>query len=193
MYKEKDEKKRSFSLMHCWNVLQHEQKWTDQRPAKKQKSSSREGPRSCTPETNESHLGDEEQGPSHTSPRKGRPIGKKKEKDRRGKNLVAHGENLYMEAMENMWLKREKAEELREIRKKERNDQRLAVETRRLELKQEVENRKLDLKQRELQLKQRQDDEKVMNMDLSSLSERQQIFYKTMQDQIIARLGGGAL
>lgn len=160
---------------------------------KKQKSSSREGPRSCTPETNESHLGDEEQGPSHTSPRKGRPIGKKKEKDRRGKNLVAHGENLYMEAMENMWLKRQKAEELREIRKKERNDQRLAVETRRLELKQEVENRKLDLKQRELQLKQRQDDEKVMNMDLSSLSERQQIFYKTMQDQIIARLGGGAL
>ena len=135
--------------MHCWNVLQHEQKWTDQRPAKKQKSSSREGPRSCTPETNESHLGDEEQGPNHTSPRKGRPIGKK-EKDRRGKNLVAHGENLYMEAMENMWLKREKAEELREIRKKERNDQRLAVETRRLELKQEVENRKLDLKQREL-------------------------------------------
>jgi len=148
--------------MHCWNVLQHEQKWTDQRPAKKQKSSSREGPRSCTPETNESHLGDEEQGPSHTSPRKDR-------------------------------LKRQKAEELREIRKKERNDQRLAVETRRLELKQEVENRKLDLKQRELQLKQRQDDEKVMNMDLSSLSERQQIFYKTMQDQIIARLGGGAL
>ncbi|CAD6249390.1 unnamed protein product [Miscanthus lutarioriparius] len=174
-------------------MARNEQKWTDQRPAKKHKSSSRESPRSCTPETNESHLGDEEQGPSHTSPKKGRPIGKKKEKDRRGKNLVAHGENLYMEAMENMWLKREKAEELREIRKKERNDQRLAVETRKLELKQEVDNRKLDLKQRELQLKQRQDDEKVMNMDLSSLSERQQIFYKTMQDQIIARLGGGAL
>jgi hypothetical protein len=87
-----------------------------------------------------------------------------------------------MEAMENMWVKREKAEELREIRKKERNHQRLAIETRRLELKQEVVNRKLDLKQRELQLKQRQDDEKVMNMDLSSLSERQQIFYRTMQD-----------
>jgi exosome complex RNA-binding protein Rrp42 (RNase PH superfamily) len=52
-----------------------------------------------------------------------------------------------MEAMEKLWAKREKAEEMREIKKKERNNERLTVETRRLEIKQQVENRKLDLMQ----------------------------------------------
>jgi hypothetical protein len=36
---------------------------------------------------------------------------------------------------------------MREIKKKERNNERLTVETRRLEIKQQVENRKLDLMQ----------------------------------------------
>ena len=80
---------------------------------------------------------------------------------------------------------------MREIKKKERNDERLAVETRRLEIKQQVVNRKLDLMQREIELKQREDDEKVMNMDLNGMSEGQKIFYKTLQNKIIARRYGG--
>jgi hypothetical protein len=67
---------------------------------------------------------------------------------------------------------REKAEEMREIKKKECNDERLTVETRRLEIKQQVENRKLDLMQREIELKQREYDEKAINMDLNGMSER---------------------
>jgi hypothetical protein len=61
---------------------------------------------------------------------------------------------------------------VREIKKKECNDERLTVETRRLEIKQQVENRNLDLMQREIELKQRGDDEKVINMDLNGTSER---------------------
>jgi len=45
--------------------------------------------------------------------------------------------------------------------------------------------------QREIELKQREDDEKVMNMDLNGMSERQKIFYKTLQNEIIARRCGG--
>ena len=84
------------------------------------------------------------------------------------------------------------------MKKKECNDERLALETRRLELKQEVknkkieaykqvENRKLDIQEKELQLKQSMEDERVMNMDLSGLSERQKRFYMSLQDEIIAR------
>uniref|UniRef100_A0A0A9CFN4 Uncharacterized protein n=1 Tax=Arundo donax TaxID=35708 RepID=A0A0A9CFN4_ARUDO len=136
---------------------------------------------------------------------KGRPDGRKKEKARRDKNPMSHGDTLYMNTMENYWVKREKADELKEMRKKERNDERLALETKRLELKQEVENRKievqrqvenrkLDVKEKELQFKQRMEDERVMNMDLSGLSERQQKFYMSLQDEIIARRErGGAL
>jgi len=80
---------------------------------------------------------------------------------------------------------------MREIKKKERNNERLAVETGRLEIKQQVANRKLDLMQREIEFKQREDDEKVMNMDLNGMSEGQKIFYKTLQNEIIARRCGG--
>ncbi|CAN6196806.1 unnamed protein product [Urochloa humidicola] len=162
------------------------------------------------PGTNESHHVDEEDGPCHTSPRKERPDGKKKEKAHRGKNPVSDGQTLYMEAVENIWAKKEKVEELKEIKKKERNDMRLAVETRRLELKheveskklelmQEVESKKLELKQQaenrklqELALKQRMDDEKIINMDLRGMSELQQKFYMDKQEEIISRRYGGA-
>ena len=29
LYKAKDKDGRSFGLLHCWNILQHEQKWKD--------------------------------------------------------------------------------------------------------------------------------------------------------------------
>ena len=109
---------------------------------------------------------------------------------RRFGNSNSQGEGLYMEAMEKLWAKREKTEEMREIKKKECNDERLAVETRRLEIKQQVENRRLDLMQQEIELKRREDDEKVMKMDLTSMSEQRKVFYKTLQDEIIARRCG---
>jgi len=191
--------------MHCWNKLTNEQKWaglgseTSQSSQKKQKMSSTASLGSCTPGTRESKHDDEENGPCHTSPRKGRPDGKKKEKARRFGNPNSQGEGLYMEAMEKLWAKREKAEEMRELKKKERNDETLAVETRRLEIKQQVENRKLDLIQKELEMKQREDDrkqreydERVINMDLSGLSEDQKLFYNTCRREIIARRCGSS-
>ena len=45
--------------------------------------------------------------------------------------------------------------------------------------------------QREIELKQREDDAKVMNMDFNGMSEGQKIFYKTLQNEIIARRCGG--
>jgi hypothetical protein len=208
LYKDNDQYKRSFTLLHCWNLLQHAQKWKDlpcnnSNNNKKQKTSSKASPRSATPGTNESCHGDEEDGPSHTSPTKGsRPDGQKKEKQRRAKNPIPNGETLYLEAVEYSWSKREKADEIKELRKKERNDERLALENKRIEMKlevatkklaikEQVENRRLDLQQQEMHLKQRMDDEKIINMDLSALTEVQQIFYRGLQQEIITRRLGG--
>jgi len=187
LYKDADPDNKSFGLLHCWNLLQHAQKWKDlpcNSTNKKQKTSSTASPRAATPGTHESHHGDEEDGPSHTSPRKGRPDGQKKVKERRGKNPIAQAETLYLGAVEYSWFKKEKADELKDLREKERNDERLAVEikrmqmkqeveTRRLDIKEQVENRCIDLQQQELLLKQRMDDEKIINMDVSQLSEMQ--------------------
>ena len=43
------------------------------------------------------------------------------------------------------------------------------VQARKLDIKVQVDNRRLDLQEQELLLKQRMDDEKIMNMDLSTI------------------------
>ena len=94
LYKDADLDNRSFGLLHCWNLLQHAQKWKDlhvHSNNKKQKTSTTTSLRSSTTRTNESQHVDVEYGPSHTSPRKGRPEGHTKEKERRGKNHVGYG------------------------------------------------------------------------------------------------------
>ncbi|PUZ76493.1 hypothetical protein GQ55_1G295500 [Panicum hallii var. hallii] len=86
LYKDANSDKRSFGLMHYWNLLlQHAQKWKDlpcNSNNKKQKTSNTTNPWSATLGTHENRHVDEEEGPSHTSPRKGRPDGQKKEKER---------------------------------------------------------------------------------------------------------------
>jgi hypothetical protein len=67
----------------------------------------------------------------------------------------------------------------------------LEVATKKLAIKEQVENRRLDLQQQEMHLKQRMDDEKIINMDLSALTEVQQIFYRGLQQEIITRRLGG--
>ena len=43
-----------------------------------------------------------------------------------------------MEALENMWAKKKEAEALKEVAKKERYDERLALEKKRIELKNKI-------------------------------------------------------
>ena len=148
---------------------------------KKQKTSSNASPSSCTHRED-----DEEDGSTQTSPLK-RPDGTKKEKARRGKNPISHGETLYLEAMKNLRKAREKADELKEVKKKEGNDQRLAIEIRRLEFLQKSEDRRHELEEKKLEMKQRAEDDRVMNLDLSDTSERQKRYYENLKDEIIAR------
>uniref|UniRef100_A0A0A9G5T2 No apical meristem-associated C-terminal domain-containing protein n=1 Tax=Arundo donax TaxID=35708 RepID=A0A0A9G5T2_ARUDO len=54
LYKSKDKNKKSFGLLHCWNILQHEQKWKDRCSQKKQKISANASSGTSTSGTNES-------------------------------------------------------------------------------------------------------------------------------------------
>jgi len=59
-----------------------------------------------------------------------------------------------------------------------------------LELKVSIEREKADLQREELELRKMMEDDKVMNMDLSVMSERQRHYYERLQDEIIARRFG---
>jgi len=47
------------------------------------------------------------------------------------------------------------------------------------------------LQRKELELKKRIEDDKIMKMDLTSMSDRQRLYYEKMQDLIIAQPFGG--
>jgi len=96
-----------------------------------------------------------------------------------------------MDAMENLWAKKKEMEEMKEL-KKERNDERIALEMKRLEIKMAAEKERSDLQRDQLELKRRKEDDKVMKMDLRGLDERQRRYYEKMQDEIISRRFGGA-
>ena len=124
MYQAKDPEGKSFTFIHCWNKLKHEQKWADlgcetsQSSQKKHKTSST---------TSLGHVHLELMKVSMLMKRRDQVIhhqGKEGQMVRRRRkhvgleNLNSQGEGLYMEAMEKLWAKREKAEEMRGIKKK---------------------------------------------------------------------------
>ncbi|OEL31761.1 hypothetical protein BAE44_0007218 [Dichanthelium oligosanthes] len=111
----------TFSLLHCWNILRHEQKWHETCANKKQKTSSNASPDASSPPSYASAHGDQDAaGSQSTDATNARPDGRKKEKERqcKGKSPVSSGENLYMDALENMWAKKKEVEDLKEMKKK---------------------------------------------------------------------------
>ena len=102
----KNEEGKAFGLLLCWNVLRYEEKWKEACANKKEKTTPNASPGASTPPSSENNCGNEQdcasQSTEHTN---ARPDGRKKEKERlrKGKNPLPSAENLYMDAMENLW------------------------------------------------------------------------------------------
>ncbi|CAN6272818.1 unnamed protein product [Urochloa humidicola] len=113
----KKEEGCKFGMLHCWNVLQHEQKWLETCANKKQKAASNASPGTSTPPSNAGQGAQETGGMDASNER---PDGRKKEKERqrKGKNPSPPAENLYMDALDNLWAKKEEVEELKEMKKR---------------------------------------------------------------------------
>lgn len=123
----KKEEGKAFGLLHCGNVLRYEEKWKEACANKKQKTTTNASPGASTPPSSANGVGNEQDCDSQsTNGTDARPDGRKKEKEhlRKGKNPISPAENLYMDAMENLWAKKKEVEELK---KKERNDERIAL------------------------------------------------------------------
>ena len=93
----------------------------------------------------------------------------------------------YVEMLENMWTK--EFETFKENRKQERHDQIIALEKEKLALEKE----KIELRKKDLELRRWIQDNTVMSMDISGMSEQQQKYFLTLQDEIFARrIGAGS-
>jgi len=106
------------ALLEC---LGYEEKWKEACANKKEKTTPNASPGASTPPSSENNCGNEQdcasQSTEHTN---ARPDGRKKEKERlrKGKNPLPSAENLFMDAMENLWAKKKEMEEMKELKKK---------------------------------------------------------------------------
>jgi len=178
MYQELDKDNKSFTLIHCWNILKEEDKWKAKRielakpeklaSKKKQKSTKVSRPRDVEAPNNEEVT---EVVAPETEARK-RPQGIKKAKEalRRG------GGEACMEALDKMWAKKEAFDKEKEKAKQERFMASLELEKKRVS--NEEKKAEADLIKQE---------KEIMSIDITSLNPLQRQYYETMQQKIVAR------
>lgn len=178
MYTELDEEKKSFTLIHCWNILKGEDKWKAKRielaelekiaKKKKQNCTKVSRPRDEEASNNEHPTGDVAQ---ETEGRK-RPEGIKKAKE----NLRRGGGEACMEALDKMWEKKEAFDKEKEKAKQERFLASLELEKKRVE--NEAKKAEADLIKEE---------KEIMSINMALLTPVQRQYYEMMQQKIIAR------
>ncbi|KAK3152520.1 hypothetical protein QOZ80_2BG0160080 [Eleusine coracana subsp. coracana] len=162
---------RNFAYMHCWKILKDKPKWMDRRKqnvsqinvGKRQKTMANASPSSdpLNPATNV----DETQ-PSEGA--QGRPAGKKEKQKLRQRSS--------MEAMDYLVAKKKEADAEKDLKKEERCKKAFALQEERIR----IEKEKFEFK-RELE------EERIMNIDMSTLSYKQQQYYEGRQNEIMAK------
>lgn len=172
MFKAEDKDNRNFPYMHCWKILKDKPKWTNRRTqidtqkptSKKQKrvanSSPSSAPTLLTPDN------DDESQSSESAQQ--RPLGNKEKLELRQCSSI--------EAVDYLLAKKKEADAEKYWQKEERCKKAFALHEERIRLEKEKFEFKRDL-----------EEERIMNVDMSALSYKQQQYYEARQNEILAR------
>ncbi|PAN14142.1 hypothetical protein PAHAL_2G387000 [Panicum hallii] len=168
--KEEDKEKKSFQLLHCWNILRHEPKW-HQKMSQMAKIKCSQKKNKAPDDSILDLTGNENDDlpnasnndiatPEGDAPK--RPMGRKKAKQllRRG------GGDACIEALDQMWEKKKKADAKKEAKKEERFNKALEIEIEKLRLEQV----RAASEQDRASLKRMIEEERIMTMDTSGMT-----------------------
>ncbi|CAD6242071.1 unnamed protein product [Miscanthus lutarioriparius] len=173
MYKNDDPLHRTFQYIHCWKILKDHSKWTNRRQptgpqkplSKKQKTAADSTPAIDAPD----HI--------HW------PTGTKKEK-------LKLKQRSSIEAFDYLLAKKKEVDAEKELKKKERELKKEERELKKQEMCQKalaLQEERIKLDKKKFDFERDREEERIINIDMSTMSTRQQQFYDDQQKKILAR------
>ncbi|CAL5065216.1 unnamed protein product [Urochloa decumbens] len=183
-YKAMDQQKhRPFTMFHCWTLLQYNQKWINKElecPPKRPRSIAaheKDGEVDIAAHEKDGEKDEEAKGLQGGN---NRPAGRKKEKERVRKEAYGSG-------------CKEAIQEMIETKKRLAMDKDARwMDIKAIEERKEAnEAKRLRLKAEKAMAKKKEEDQKIMFMDISALDDTQKAFVEAMRAKILAELLGG--
>lgn len=164
-------------MLHCWQLLKDNEKWRtrNNEPVPK-KLKSCNSSYTALEEEEDDDLDDEEGGSPTTNLR---PPGRKQEKNRLKKQPEGA---MYVEVIEKMMETKKELEAEKKIDKEEKWLELKAIEERKVAMEEE----RLRIKKGAEERLQKEQDQKIMFMDTSSLDPQQMAYIETLRSQILA-------
>lgn len=208
LFQSLDPQKKSFQFRHCWLQLRNQPKWHDklqQMAAVKTSNKKQKVAKDLSPGLVDltTQVGNEVSPvqivpPNIAAPE--RPMGKKRSKEAMRKG----GFDACSDALDILWEKKRRADVEKELKREERYAQAFALDKERLELehkrltieeqKHTNEQKRLDQEKERLAneannlyIKRIEEEQKIMSIDLTTMSELQRQYYMCLQADIVAR------
>ena len=186
MYKNEDQLHRTFQYIHCWKKLKDHSKWINrpqatgpQKPfSKKQKTTANSTPTDALDPVTGTVA--ETQTATTTVVR---PPGTKKEKQKLKQRSS-------IEALDYLLAKKKEVDAEKELKRKERELKKEERELKKQEMCQKalaLQEERIKLDKEKFDFERDQEEERIINIDMSTLSTRQQQFYDDQQKKILAR------
>ncbi|KAL6838731.1 hypothetical protein ACP4OV_031445 [Aristida adscensionis] len=171
LFKAEDKKHKRFTFMHCWNILKDKPKWTERRKVigcakktsnKKQKTMANSSLASVEPAAPD--VGGSEAQDTR------RP-------DRKNKEKQKLWQGRYIEAVDYLMAKKKEADHEKELKKEERCKKAFALQEERINLERE-----------KLEFERQKEEDRIMFLDLSTMTYEQQQYYEDRRSKILASL-----
>ncbi|XP_004967097.2 uncharacterized protein LOC101766508 [Setaria italica] len=193
--------KHNFAYMHCWEIMKDEPKWQDPKPRGFGKSTGGDGfGEDSSHEPDTSDLGDDNSSPTGSARR--RPMGRdsaKAAKKKANSSAGSTSSSKYASRMQDLSLQKISILQEESMRKTDRFQQLACIDEKRFEEMRSHNQSLLDIEQEKIRImcekhdmdkqeKEKQEDERILGIDLNACTPAQRMYYEALQEEIFKKI-----